>query len=107
MLFRSARRRAKSSRDALVTGLSEGPIKTTSPAQGLHLVAQAPRRLSEARAVQLAHEAGLGVRPLSTMYLTRKPKPGLLIGFSAFSPDDFYRVSRAFSRLAAREQGRR
>ena len=105
--LRRARKRARKSRDALVSGLSEGPIKANSPAQGLHLVAQVPRRLSEGRAVQLAAEAGLNARPLSGMYLAAKPEPGLLIGFSAFSPDDFYRVSRAFSRLAAREQGRR
>jgi GntR family transcriptional regulator/MocR family aminotransferase len=105
--LRRARKRAKASRDALVAGLNEGPIKTTSPAQGLHLVAQAPRRLSECRAVQLADEAGLSARPLSAMYLAAKPKPGLLIGFSAFSPDDFYRASLAFSRSANHEQGRR
>jgi GntR family transcriptional regulator/MocR family aminotransferase len=105
--LRRARKRAKASRDALVTGLTEGPIRAMSPAQGLHLVAQLPRRLSEGRAAQLAHEAGLGVRPLSTMYLASKPKSGLLIGFSAFSPDDFYRASLAFSRSANHEQGRR
>jgi len=105
--LRRARKRARNSRDALIAGLSEGPIKAVSPAQGLHLVAQAPRHLSEGRAVQLAHEAGLGVRPLSSMYLATKPLPGLLIGFSGFSPDDFYRASRAFSHLATREQAQR
>jgi GntR family transcriptional regulator/MocR family aminotransferase len=105
--LRRARKRARKSRDALVAGLSEGPIKATSPAQGLHLVAQVPRRLSEGRAVQLATEAGLSARPLSGMYLATKPQLGLLIGFSAFSPDDFYRASRAFSLLATREHRRR
>ena len=105
--LRRARKRARNSRDALVAGLSVGPVKATSPAQGLHLVAQAPRRLSEGRAVQLAHEAGLSLRPLSAMYLATKPKSGLLIGFSAFSPDDFYSASRAFSHLATRELRRR
>lgn len=105
--LRRARKRARASRDALVAGLNEGPIKAASPAQGLHLVAQPPRRLSEGRAIELANEAGLSVRSLSGMYLAAKPKPGLLIGFSAFSPDDFHRASRAFSRLATRELRRR
>lgn len=105
--LRRARKRARKSRDALIAGLSEGPIKASSPAQGLHLVAQAPPHLSEERAARLANEAGLIARPLSRMYLASKPQIGLLIGFSAFSPDDFYRASWAFSRLAAREHRRR
>jgi GntR family transcriptional regulator/MocR family aminotransferase len=105
--LRRARKRAKASRDALIADLTEGPVTATSPAQGLHLVAQVPKRLSETRAVRLASEAGLCARPLSSMYLSRRPKPGLQIGFSAFSQDDFSRVSRSFSRLVAHELRRR
>ena len=101
--LRRARKRAQSTRDALIAGLGTGPIRTASPAQGLHLVAQIPNSLSETHAVYLASQAGLYVRPLSGMYLASKVQRGLLIGFSGFSPEDFSRTSRTFSRLVSEE----
>jgi ABC-type multidrug transport system permease subunit len=37
------------------------------------------------------------------MYLASKVQRGLLIGFSGFSPEDFSRTSRKFSRLVSEE----
>jgi GntR family transcriptional regulator/MocR family aminotransferase len=105
--LRRARKRARASRDALIASLGNGPLTATSPEQGLHLVALFPRRLSEVRALQLAEKARLCARSLSDMYLAAKPQSGLLIGFSAFSPDDFSRAGLRLSTLVHHELRRR
>jgi GntR family transcriptional regulator/MocR family aminotransferase len=86
--LRRARRQAQSARDGLLEGLRAAPgLAVTVPDQGLHLVAGLPDGLIDTVAVEIAREAGLGVRALSTMAVTQPPRQGLVIGFSGFPPE--------------------
>lgn len=85
--LRRARRQAQAARDALVAGLSTAKNPSVAvPNQGLHLVAGLPASLIDTDAVEIARQAGLGVRALSSMAVTNPPKQGLVIGFSGFAP---------------------
>ena len=98
---RRARKRARAARDALVAGLAQGPLLAQAPDQGLHLVASLPGWLDEARAIEVAAQAGLFARPLSAMHLARRRRTGLVMGFSGFSPEAFAIAAReASARLA-------
>jgi GntR family transcriptional regulator/MocR family aminotransferase len=101
--LRRARRRMQAARDALVSGLSGTPeLAVAVPDQGLHLVATLPAGLNDVAAVALARKAGLGARALSAMAVTQKPRQGLVIGFSGFSPEDLYAAASRFAALLGR-----
>ncbi|MBO9629032.1 MAG: PLP-dependent aminotransferase family protein [Shinella sp.] len=96
--LRRARRQAQAARDALVAGLSTAKTLTVDvPDQGLHLVAALPPSLADTEAVEIARQAGLGVRALSAMAVTHAPRQGLVIGFSGFAPDVLEAVARRFA----------
>ncbi|MFZ9632665.1 MAG: PLP-dependent aminotransferase family protein [Alphaproteobacteria bacterium] len=99
---RRARKRARAARDALVAGLAQGPLLAQAPDQGLHLVASLPGWLDEARAIEVAAQAGLFARPLSAMHLARRRRTGLVMGFSGFSPEAFAIAAREASARLAR-----
>ncbi|MFO1147561.1 MAG: PLP-dependent aminotransferase family protein [Alsobacter sp.] len=95
--LRRARRHARASRDALVEGLSHGPLAVTAPDQGLHLIAQLPFNMEDREAVTSARHAGLGARALSPMYLEAPARQGLVIGFSGFEPAVIETVARRWT----------
>ena len=100
--LRRARRQAQAARDALVAGLSTAQnLTVTVPDQGLHLVATLPASLADTEAVEIARQAGLGVRALSTMAVTHTPRQGLVIGFSGFAPDVLEAAARRFATAIA------
>ena len=86
--LRRVRRRVQANRDMLVATLkthAKGRLDFTVPDQGLHMIAKTSRDdLSIAAA---AKDAGIGARALSPMYIGGKPEQGLVLGFSAFTPD--------------------
>lgn len=96
--LRRARRQAEAARDALVEGLSAAKsLSVTVPDQGLHLVAGLPARLADTAAVEIARQAGLGVRALSAMAVTNPPRQGLVIGFSGFAPEVLRAAANRFA----------
>ncbi|WP_313532181.1 PLP-dependent aminotransferase family protein, partial [Shinella sp.] len=100
--LRRARRQAQASRDALVAGLSAAQnLVVTVPDQGLHLVATLPPSLADTQAVEIARQAGLGVRAFSAMAVTHAPRQGLVIGFSGFAPEVLEAVARRFAAAIA------
>lgn len=101
--LRRARRHAQAARDALVAGLSAAANLTVDvPDQGLHLVAGLPASLADTDAVEIAREAGLGVRALSAMAVTNRPRQGLVIGFSGFAPEVLHTAATRFATEIAR-----
>lgn len=101
--LRRARRHAQAARDALVAGLSAAANLTVDvPDQGLHLVADLPASLADTDAVEIARQAGLGVRALSAMAVTNRPRQGLVIGFSGFAPEVLHTAATRFATAIAR-----
>ena len=87
--LRRMRRRVEAGRDALVAVLRERArevLDVAVPDQGLHLVAKFPRQARDIDVVQAAKAAGIGARALSPMYVGRRPRQGLVLGFSGFDP---------------------
>ncbi|MGB3815442.1 MAG: PLP-dependent aminotransferase family protein [Shinella sp.] len=96
--LRRARRQAQAARDALVAGLSLARcLSVDVPDQGLHLVAGLPETPSDTAVVEIARQAGLGVRALSAMAVTNPPRQGLVIGFSGFAPEVLHEAARRFA----------
>lgn len=101
--LRRARRGAQSARDELVCGLRSNPgasIEVAAPDQGLHLIAELPDGISDLDAVREAKAAGLGARPLSSMYLSPPVRQGLVIGFSGFTGEELRLAASRFTALA-------
>src|SRR5690606_8567025 len=99
--LRRARRSARMARDGLVSGLRSGSgngLEVAVPDQGLHLIAQLSPDARDVELSAAAKAAGIGTRPLSSMYVSQPPRQGLVIGFSGFASEDLH---LAGSRLAA------
>jgi len=90
---RSARRRNRARRAALVDGLDQllgDRVAVTGAQAGLHLVAWLPQVPAEAEAdfLRAARAAGLGLHPASPLYDPATPRPGhlgLLLGYAGLS----------------------
>lgn len=86
--LRRVRRRVQANRDMLVATLkthAKDRLDFTAPDQGLHMIAKTSR--DDIPIAAAAKDAGIGARALSPMYIGGKPAHGLVLGFSAFTPD--------------------
>ncbi|MBI3789509.1 MAG: PLP-dependent aminotransferase family protein, partial [Gemmatimonadetes bacterium] len=84
---------------ALVAALRAhaAPWLEVAPAEaGLHLVGWLPRGTSDAAVAHAARHVGLEVAPLSRLALGRAYRPGLMLGYAAFTPA---RLARAAEQL--------
>ncbi len=94
------------SRDALA-GLADrhlASIGSIAPAdRGMHLLLCLKPGLDDRRAAEAAASAGVVTKPLSPMYLGRKPRHGLLLGFTGFArpalDEAVRRLAQALRRL--------
>ncbi|EHS49191.1 transcriptional regulator, GntR family with aminotransferase domain-containing protein [Rhizobium sp. PDO1-076] len=98
-----ARRRVRAARDALMTaleeaGLEDGGLHVMPPEQGLHLVAHLPAGIDDGALVEIAADAGFGVRALSPLYAGATDRRGLVIGFSGFEAEVLAQAARRFIR---------
>lgn len=78
-------------RRMLIKALSEnlGPgIEIMSAEAGMHLVCLLPRGLDDRSISRLAAQAGISAIPLSTCYLGRNPRPGLILGYGGTGRDE-------------------
>lgn len=85
--LRRNRRRAEASRDAMVQALGALGMAVSPPEQGLHLIAPLPDGTDDRALIGPLAERGLAARPLSALYLGPGARPGLVMGFSGFSPE--------------------
>lgn len=90
--LRRVRRRVQANRDMLAATLkthAKDRLNFTVPDQGLHMIAKTAKTSRDDLSIAAAaKEAGIGARALSPMYIGGKPERGLVLGFSAFTPDD-------------------
>lgn len=80
-----------------LTKLAQNRIRVSHSVAGLHLTGWIKGKIDMARLARLAAESGVGIYPL-TPYFLKQPRPGLLFGYSAISPDD---IRRGIRRLAS------
>jgi GntR family transcriptional regulator/MocR family aminotransferase len=94
------------SRDALAAMADRhlAPVGTIAPAdRGMHLLLCLKPGLDDRQAAEAAASAGVVTKPLSPMYLGRKPRHGLLLGFTGFArpalDEAVRRLAQALRRL--------
>lgn len=101
--LRLARKELKARRDALVAGLKEHArdrVEITDTPAGMHLVVwlrgyDAPRREA---LVAHAHQLGLGLHPMSPLYLKAPERQGLLLGYCGLSVNELREAMQLFGR---------
>ena len=99
--LRMARKELKTRREALVAGLKEHArerVEIADTPAGMHLVIwlngyDAPRREA---LVDYAHELGLGLHPISSLYLHAPERQGLVLGYSGLSVNELREAMRLF-----------
>lgn len=99
--LRMARKELKARREALIAGLREHArdrIEITDTPAGMHLVVwlrgyDAARREA---LVAYAHERGLGLHPMSPLYLQAPERQGLLLGYCGLSVSELREAMRLF-----------
>ncbi len=98
MLRRSGRALTER-RSALLRGLTrhcDGLVEVEGTSAGMHVTAWLPKHARNAvDAVVAAGEAReLGLYPIAPYYMTRAPRAGLLLGYSAITPRDLGEATR-------------
>jgi GntR family transcriptional regulator / MocR family aminotransferase len=68
--------------------------------QGMHLLLWLPQGVDDVRLAKVALADGIVVRAISPMY-KQKPRPGLMLGFGGFAPDELEAAAIRLSRIAA------
>jgi len=99
--LRMARKELKARREALIAGLREhvrDRVEFTDTPAGMHLVVwlrgyDLPRREA---LVAYAHERGLGLHPMSPLYLHAPERQGLLLGYSGLPVSELREATRLF-----------
>ena len=101
--LRLARKELKARRDTLIAGLKEHArdrVEITDTPAGMHLVVwlrgyDAPRREA---LVAHAHQLGLGLHPMSPLYLQAPERQGLLLGYCGLSVNELREAMQLFGR---------
>lgn len=99
--LRMARKELKARREALVAGLKEyarDRVEITDTPAGMHLVVWL-HGYDAARCAALiayAHEHGLGLHPISPLYLHAPERQGLLLGYCGLSVTELREAMRLF-----------
>ncbi|MBT9247674.1 PLP-dependent aminotransferase family protein (plasmid) [Gemmobacter fulvus] len=65
-----------------------GLVEARVPSGGLQMPCLLTCDLAEARVVNAAARAGLGLTGLTALHATARPQPGFLMGFAAFTPTE-------------------
>jgi GntR family transcriptional regulator/MocR family aminotransferase len=73
--------------------------------QGMHSVLWLTAQIDDVAVAQRAMKEGVAVRPVSAMYHAGEGPPGLLLGLSAFSPEQMKEAAQKLARIIS-EQAR-
>jgi GntR family transcriptional regulator / MocR family aminotransferase len=99
--LRLARKELKSRREALIAGLREHAgdrVEIADTPAGMHLVTWLPGYDQEKceALIAYAHNRGLGLYPLSPLYLHAPPRPGLMLGYCGASVTELREAMQLF-----------
>ncbi len=89
---------------ALEQALPEGCAVQPSD-QGMHILLWLPDDADDVDIAARAVAAGLAVRPISLMYAARPGRPGLMLGFGGFPPDQLQVAVTKLTRLLRVDAG--
>lgn len=90
------RQRQTCLRNALAPAIEQG-LKLSSGHAGIHLVAELDNQTQEQRLIELAHEAGITLSPLSRYYLGQPQRAGLVLGYAGATENELLRAGRWLS----------
>jgi GntR family transcriptional regulator / MocR family aminotransferase len=99
--LRLARKELKARREALIAGLkshARDRVEIADTPAGMHLVVWL-RDYDEAKCQALiayAHENGLGLYPMTPLYLHAPPRPGLMLGYCGVSVTELHEAMQLF-----------
>jgi GntR family transcriptional regulator/MocR family aminotransferase len=98
--LRLARRAYRRRRDAVLVALRRylPHARVTGIAAGMHLVVELPANVDDAAVAERAAGAGLGPWALSALRVAGSGRPGLVVGYGSYAPDE---LAGAVRRLAA------
>jgi GntR family transcriptional regulator/MocR family aminotransferase len=97
-------------RDALIEGLArhcDGLLTVHNADAGLHAATLLPRGADDADTVSRMRARGLAATALSTCYLTRRAKPGLLLGFAGADVSSLTAATRTLGEVLRSVNGSR
>jgi GntR family transcriptional regulator / MocR family aminotransferase len=69
-----------------------GCLEVEAPVQGMQLVARFSQPWDDVDAAMRARERALITRPLTPMFIAAPPAPGLLLGFTGYTPEQLMRA---------------
>lgn len=101
--LRRARRVHRQRRDALVEALRRHlpTARVSGVAAGLHLVVELPESVDDEEAARAAYAIGLAPLPLARLRIAPGGRPGLVLGYAAYTPDELDRAVRALAGAVA------
>ncbi|MGV6876001.1 MocR-like pyridoxine biosynthesis transcription factor PdxR [Pseudochelatococcus sp. B33] len=67
--------------------------------QGMHILLWLPDSVDDVQVAGQAQAVGLVTRPISTMYSGAQGRPGLMLGFGGFPPDQLREAVASFSQI--------
>ncbi|GLQ89179.1 MocR-like pyridoxine biosynthesis transcription factor PdxR [Dyella flagellata] len=109
--LRMSRKELKARRDALIAGLrthARDRVEIADTPAGMHLVTwlrgyDAPRRME---LVEYAHQHGLGLHPISPLYLHAPERQGLVMGYSGLSVNELREAMQLFGQCLDHMEGK-
>lgn len=86
----------------IVSAVLPGELARLQPCdQGMHSVLWLAAHIDDVAVAQRALKEGVAVRPVSTMYKAGDGRPGLILGLSAFSPEQMTKAAKKLARIIA------
>ncbi len=96
--FRRMRQLYRQAQEGLVAELTgrigDGRLRIGRPDQGNHLVAWLPHGVDDVAIEREAWAQGIACRAISRLYIEAPPRPGLMLGFTGFSPGSLVAAAR-------------
>lgn len=101
---RRTRQMYREQRDALATALARHAadhLEVAVPDQGMHLAAYLNDGISDIEVERAAMRAGIIARATSRFYRSAPPRPGLMLGFSGFPPQQIVPAAKRLATIVA------
>ncbi len=101
--LRRMRQLYRQAQDALIAELTarvgDGRLEIRPPDQGNHLVAWLPSGVDDVAIERAAGNLGVACRAISRLYLDAAPRPGLMLGFTGFTPAALVKAARSLAEV--------
>ncbi len=107
--LRRMRQLYRQAQDVLITELAahvvDGRLEISRPDQGNHLVAWLPSGADDVAVERAAGDVGVACRAISRLYLDAPARPGLMLGFTGFTPAALVKAARGLAEVIRAQFG--